>query len=249
MGNCLVTKLKESVDNDNLIIFGKEKVYSLDKTNMGAAVAALDATGWRMALEIADNHSYFTVGISSEQLQSVDEFGPDGNTAISFVNTSGSLASYYLIDVFKSSGIRGIIENIDIMQPSEKIKYLWFEQSTLQDGIMHKSSGNIEKLGTNYPNLMICSLYYLRTVTGDITKAFGKCKDLTTLNIGNSPNISGSIESMANAMLLNGRENGTYVKITLNSVVTYHGSTFAEDTVKYLVFDNGSFDLVDTQPV
>ena len=138
MNNCLVTKLKESVDNNNLPIFGSIDITLSTVYNTVTSVLESIA-GYSGTLEILDNKGYFTNLDGSE------------NYGTSFVINTSRKHIYVLCT--DSSGLltMRINHNYDITVVDSRTNYfvditIFKYQSKLTEMINmgNKAYGNIE---------------------------------------------------------------------------------------------------------
>lgn len=258
MGNCLVTKLKSVVNNDNLDTLGSVKMFLTPELSSGAYVITLNLGTMPHRISIRGNT----------------------NTALSVSNPSqGTLVDGHTIDylgiVSSSAGLRITVQNgnrttIEIDKKSDLNKLVVFSNSfpEIKNGITDLPStielidlagysgslftsdfvgfsslkllnfansfksfeGQLSNLGNLSVLESITANSNKNTITGDI-KDIGSLTHLTTFKFSGNIGISGSIEEFVAAQRLAGRtteSTGISFGWGLTNV-TFNGSTTQTD--------------------
>lgn len=229
MNECLVTKLKSSIEDDSLLKLGEVRIKIKAGTRMNfyspekdIEVRVLDGTfddGTKIAHPVngliektAMANSDIVVSlISKYDVESINYKG-DAMTDMTYMSKLKSLWS-------------GNINNFDI-SPSNILVRIGgnkYDVPEMQGITKYVNEGY-------FPNLTSFSVIdFNGAVNGasaeifDIVKCFGKCINLTT-GIFRAAPISGSIESLAAAQVANGRIEGTLTIDTRARDMTYQGN-------------------------
>lgn len=216
--NCLVTKLKAVVDNDELRKFGEfrveiKAVTSPDATNRGFTIRYPD-TGEDHVLTLKGTNAYFTDSTLTQNLGTSLTVHPAVDTDV-FVSNADAVISIpdkyniYKFDAYGSSWDRpNIIFDVDELATSPIRYFLWqgalgvygnvdglfnngyIIQINLQNNI--KVSGNIENWGNTITAVRITS----PLVTGNIAQSPMFSSILESLLIMGC-NVEGSIEALS----------------------------------------------------
>lgn len=83
-----------------------------------------------------------------------------------------------------------------------------------------------------FPKLKLLLLVNVKRVKGNIS-SFASLTSLGTLNIMETPYITGDIVQLAEAMVANGRTSGTLAVTGTNSGVTHNGESFTKKTITF----------------
>lgn len=244
MSNCILTSLKSSVNNENLPLLGKVVVVATKRSvdnsyffAMGRLTDGILNEGEtiRFVAKCLDANTELYDSISGYSGSTIDS----GSRGTSF-RINGNFDSKFEVDVVKSSYVKGVID-LNKMPYSETLLAIQVSDSLFVDSSEAKSKGSINDFKKKYPNLRYA---YIQSsgVSGDITSAFGEYTDMRKILLANSPNITGSIEGMATAMISAGKNSGTIV-FQSNSKVTYQGVVLGDGTAKDIVFSNGSYSV------
>lgn len=239
MGNCLITKLNGVVDNDNLPKYGIVKVITpyprADTLGYPLAVAAQDGAqipGYRLHIKTLDNHTYVQRHGTQEQLTGDVDLN---DWRVNVINSSNTEHSEVEICIYDSNFMFGLGYAIEDLPMSNSVLLFTTNGTSQPDGVTGSVKGDITKLKDKFPNLMAVNIGYWSGVYGDITEAFGT-SNLWDLSVNSCINITGSVESLASAMVSNGRTSGRLL-ITANGVITYNGSALANGKQVKVTFD------------
>lgn len=229
MNECLVTKLKSSIENDSLLKIGEVRIkinagekivcYSpgkdievrvLDGTFDDGTKIAYPVAGWIEKTAMSNSNIVVSL-ISKYDVESISYSG-DAMTDMTYMSNLKTLSS-------------GNINNFAI-SPSNilvKIGGNKYNVPEIQGITKYVNEGY-------FPNLTSFSVIDFNGApngslaeTFDIVKCFGKCINLTT-GIFRAAPISGSIESLAAAQVANGRKEGTLTIDTRARDMTYQGN-------------------------
>lgn len=248
MENCLVTKVKGVVDNDNLKRLGIERVFIRDKANFGYPYtvdvqAGKITTPFRFHAYTTDNHSWF----GKENNPVTGEFDT-AEWNFDVKDTSNNEDSFFDVDIYNTTMIE--LNNIDISNSqtwSGAILVLFGTWASSRTGISYTPQGNLASIAEKFPNVQNLSINYVPAgIYGDI-KELSKLINLYNLNVANQTyKIEGSINALAEGMIANGRTTGT-LEITCNGIITLN-ETIVENNVKKIVtFQNGSYTVTDPE--
>lgn len=216
--NCLVTKLKAVVDNDELRKFGEfrveiKAVSSPDATNRGFTIRYLD-TGEDHVLTLKGTNAYFTDSTLTQNLGTSLTVHPAVDTDVFVSNVDAVISipdkyNIYRFNAYGSSWDRpNIIFDVDELATSPIRYFLW--QGALGvygnvDGLFNngyiiqinlqnntKVSGNIENWGNTITSVRVTS----PLITGNIAQSpiFSSVFE-TLLFVG--CNVEGSIEALS----------------------------------------------------
>jgi hypothetical protein len=251
MGNCLVTKLKAVVNNDNLVELGYVNVIAPESIynsfyNMGNldSMYKEDGESLRFIAKTSDTEAegFFSINDIS-QGQTVDS-----NSSVTAYRWNRQYDSQFKVYIYDSTYIVGVI-NIDKMPMSNNLRIIHLLGANMKDGSFKTSTGTIDNFSNKYKNLRYFSCAYIPLI-GDIATAFGNCIKIKCINLRGTEKIVGSIEAMAAAMVSNGRTSGTLEFIS-GYAINYQGATLPDNTKKYITFnpnvENG-YTISDTNP-
>lgn len=258
--DCLVTKLKGSVDNESLEYLGffKVEVKSVEsptkftqglsvgggvkvKTADGSAMLSLNSDFSNPASEVVTTSKKYTVYfLNGNYTALVDKYAIQGFET----NPNGSMSttmsySFCLDDIAYANHGAGVRVLVCTGMKSNKPSY--FEniiKSPLSRCIL--IGGNVRgdlsafvnvNSSNNITEITLRSLPY---ATGNIS-VMGRFKTITHLNIGDSHLFEGTLESVCSGMVTAGRTSGT-MSFTSNNKVTYNGSVVGNWNVKTINF-------------
>lgn len=230
MYNCVINKIKESIDNANLKKLGIiEWTYNTIGLSEGKRTFVLGG-------EIG---SPLNVSISNES--DTTEYKLSKKGFISIVLPEASNISikidgkYYIESLGVNNGFNGFKFDVSELVYNEHLKsILQGEYYGSIDAFKDKAElvtfdindnkiyGDISSL-SNCININSINVYRNTNIYGNI-ESLGKCTKLTSLNIANTI-LNGDISNLANKMVSNGRTNGTLKIICASkNIVTYEGS-------------------------
>lgn len=187
MANCLVTKLKESVQNDNLSILGALTM------RVNAATSPTDNQR-RLQLVVEENETVKITAVGGN-------FTKDGVSMnnLTIVNADGQVSLYFDNANFKAVidnkyGIRGISTDPNSILSFDVSELVCpkVSQIALQSQL---TKGNINDM--NLPALIQTRFTNSTHITGNIS-AFNTCNSCTSLVLSDCSNISGNIDSVGN---------------------------------------------------
>lgn len=224
MKNCLVLKLKESVNNDNLPLFGIVKTLLVVDGAYSVFPGDSFNAPFKVKAKIENGHF--------ENMSSVN-IGTSIDTTVAFKATDDIYPepATLFTDVLNSTFLRGAV-NFDELQSSDTIVSVNF--NSLWNGTKsYHSSGDIKNLTKKFPNLQyIRGVSYPRAV--DITELFGTTIKMLIIDVTHSSFV-GSLEELAATQVNAGRTDGT-LSITAKNV-TYNGEKMNNST-KVITFDS-----------
>lgn len=234
MGKCLITKLKEVVDNENLVTMDtlKMKVKGVSSLPASANVIQVvmyygNSSTFRVTGEGALAENAADAQTSTDKVLVV-------NNAYTFVKNVD--CNLYVTNKNKIEKLYitpnnvGSIIHIDVSE----FKYLSSPLFTDVRLNGYSVSGDIIafKRCTRLNRLEIIA----GSCNGDIATALGNLKSLTSIKFANSSQITGSIEGLASALVTNGKTSGS-LSVTCNGIITYNGTAVSNGTVKTITFD------------
>lgn len=223
MGNCLVTKLKEVVNNNELITFGKIRTQFKDisdnLTFIGANVESNeDALLTIVGDAIWEKGQKHITYINDKQIKIEANYKYDYGQSIL---TNANSADFY-IDIDKYSLTKIIVANNNIKINLEQFAFMpslkklsGYPHSSITGNIKHLSNNTSLKVVnmastsanesiygdinvfSNMPSLTEVSLIRNSALTGDIS-SFKNCRDISILNLNYINNITGDINSLSN---------------------------------------------------
>jgi hypothetical protein len=234
MGKCLITKLKEVVDNENLVTMDTLKMTVKGVASLTPSANAItvvmyygNSSKFRVTGEGALARSAADIQTSTDKVLSVNNTmayvkNVDCNL---YVTNKNKIEKFYI----SPSNVDSII-HIDVSE----FKYL---SSPLFSDIRvngNSVSGDIIafKVCTRLTKLDIVKT----ACNGDIAAALGNLKSLTSVNVTNSSYITGSIEGLASALVANGKTSGS-LSVIGNGTITYNGTAVPNGTAKTITFD------------
>lgn len=252
MNECLVTKLKSSVNDDNLRLVGEIRVVkNSGMENNGENCYIGIASSETMEATIL-NEGYFclstgekdvTVGKTKDftsdlwvSAGSVVRIAPRYMvTRINFSRLSMDLSDLSYLEnltnlTIKGNGIKGNIESLSVSPLSD------VQITDTGDNVV----GSLESI-KDLSKLTSISINRTR-ISGDIAKCFGKSVGLSNMQIAESE-MSGSIESFVAKQISNGRTSGTvylpYAKLC--GKVTFEGLLLKDNSNVPAQSANNSF--------
>lgn len=201
MGNCLVTRLKGIVENDNLEVFGT-LVLEFEPS-------ASSITG--MAMYYKANPDGSRDGVIAE-LKGGATFA-DGSTTSIFptnnfapaINSNGKKFKLVVYDKYRLESLiipQGLIGANDI----QKVNYLNSITSLKINGGT-QFTGDME--GVVLPNCEHYLAGYSTKITGNVGKIFGKWTALAEIENHDASGVTGSVEDFVAAQIAAGRDNAT----------------------------------------
>lgn len=242
--NCLVTKLKGSVNNDNLEILGTIKVNATSEWIENKELYI----GYKTALEhhiveVADGSSHIIPEGESETVSSLDFYYPKNNRMFNL--TPGN---YNLIIPDKYDIITLKVYNIDI----NSLKYCTGLTSITIKGGRYNYTGETDKCTGDLSSLAnLTGLRYLRidsySVTGDLSAFkdytdiievdihgnftgdianFKKCVNCTQALFINAVNVSGNAENLFSGLYANGKRSGSLSFSILNTSAKFNNQSW-----------------------
>lgn len=231
MENCLVTTLRQAVDNDNLPI--------LDSIVINVVKTEEERLPEQKYLEfrLVENTSVtFTVLDGSNKIAMSETFmenNPKNRVAVT--NPSGSFKIYFVNDNYKvkvssKNNIQAFRNNIGISATKKTyIEPIYNGMSGLDNlrTLINSSSSlpfNIEILKDS-TSLVVFMSSYSPNCYGDIA-SLGDCILLETLRLTGT-SCSGNVEEIAQKQVDNGRTSGTLQILAANSNIKYNGSSIA----------------------
>ena len=233
--DCLVTKLKSTVNNDTLEVLGKIKMDVVETT--GASFGRFDVISKGEAITFKTMSGELALGFSQNDVTNnpVDELtiNPNTNKLVYYKNATYSI----LIDKYK--GIKQI-QNTGNENTTLSIDSFKYEDL---DTISFVCYGNAKVSGE------LSSISNVPKVTLHSTDVVGELNNITTINVTNislydSNNITGEIRDFANLQVQKGRISGT-LTIRCNNKITLNGTIVGNDVVKTIKFGT---DMVDPTP-
>ncbi len=251
MGNyCLVTKLKEAVQNDNLLKMGEciltartavvNNGLYLKPKNSGSLDLAFSTpvsiytADWELIESNVSSYTATTVVkialpvntdvkihiIKKGDIQSVQAIG-DVNVSFNGFDYLDSLGSLEF-------NTNGVLSNLDInfLKESDNINYV-----NIKNGV----GGDINAVSGK--NLSEFRIYNASDVYGDI-EAFSACTKITILII-NTTNITGSVDNLLDALAASGKTT-TISSLRISDKVTFSKGGAGSYSI---VFSNGTWDV------
>lgn len=218
MNNCLITQLRTSVNDDTLeylgsIVIGK-KYYTLTKDNAYSLITPID--GYTLTAQIItggflDNN--LALITDKEKLLNGDSIYIASNSKVKIYQKyyikqiSSSFSIINLNHLYNLPNLEVIYTDnsnfygtIDMLKHNTNISVIYFANTS------YTLSGNIESLSELLKLEQI--VLHKSNCTGDITKAFGKCTKLNTLDIADT-DCYGSLNEFVNTQIQYGRTTGT----------------------------------------
>lgn len=230
---CLITKFKGRVKNDELSKLGIVKVKMVSNNNILYTFATAANNGatipnYKIHAKVLDNHTYFYV--TNEDTHYTGEFTTN-SWQLNCVNESETEYSTVEINVYDSVVLFGQDYTLEKLPKSENILGLIGD-------IGGKLSvyGNLKAIKEKFPNIVAVRLNNCPYVEGDITEAFGEC-NIYVLDVPSSNKITGSIDELASTLVSNGRTSGK-LTIVVNNRLTYNGTVVGAGARAIITFDN-----------
>lgn len=229
MNNCLVTQLRTSVNDDTLDYIGSiviEKKYDIPtKDSAYSLITPID--GYTLTAQLITGSFYdnnLVLSTAKEKILTGENGGmwATNNSKIriyqkyyikiitsrfSIINLNNLYNLPYLEVIYADHS--NFYGTIDMLKHNTNIKNINFANTS------YTLSGNIESLSELLKLEQIT--LHKSNCTGDITKAFGKCTNLKTLNIADT-DCYGSLNEFVNTQIQYGRTTGT-IKIDYPSVI------------------------------
>lgn len=235
--NTLVTKLKGSVQNDNLpelgkIIFHAVKNSTIIDADKQQSIMLQFKSGGNRIIKVV---SPGAVGLDPATVdQSTDtELGLGTSyTKVAFKNENYKITidSKYLLSSFigrAESNKKNIFDvNLEQFSGASQLEYLSVSRFT-------NVTGSVMNLA-NCP-LIDCAMTDNAGINGDLT-AFAKCTGLTALRLAWT-SVRGEINDLAAAQVANGRTSGTLLIIP-SAFITLNGIVIEENVGKTITFDS-----------
>lgn len=255
MNECLVTKLKASVNDSNLQVLGELILAKKDSAtpSVNNHYCFIQSTV-PITIEIL-NDGYFCKNNSTEKDETASKIKSFEAGDINLYISIGS--KFRIIQRYGITAIRGeaMAANLsdftymnglhtldligDTIEGSIEVLNGYKIQSARLTGTKNKIYGSIN--GIDFENATSVDLDS-KNITGDITTAFGNSINLTNMGIAES-GISGSIEELVNAQIAARRSTGTikipWVKAVRN--VTYKGIALSANSEVPAANDNNAF--------
>lgn len=203
MGNCLVTKLKQSINSNDLEVFGKitYKVSTVANPTTSTQVAPkFKLTGGQITLTIIGDGHF---------------------TDSTFIDDLGKTQTVW-------AGATRYLSNGDYLLVVDKYDTRITEQMFIPQG---SACYPMNIADYKYlTNLTVLSYGDYNTVTKGNIAELGNLHNLTTLQGRLNPNVTGSIEGLVEAMWDggNGRTSGNLVANVHSGGVTFKGASYSE---------------------
>lgn len=242
MGNCLVTKLKGSVDNDNLTVLGSLK-FSVDIRD-GGHIANF--------VRSKDNSVEYTVEIISPGVTITSVEGPGAKQIDSkkgivryyndklYLSGAGSSVNVMISSKYDIDTIQSLSKSNGIEIKLSELKYCK-NLTTLDLNSYWNATGDIEELSL-CSKLEQANIAWNEGTFGNIEKAFGTLTNLSLIGIANTVSvIDGDLKQFVQAQINAGRTscNG----ITFNSMQYVKALTMNGTNINYITGINTNYTL------
>lgn len=264
MGNCLVTKLKSNVNNPTLRELGAFRMQVIEGTITDNAQQMLGITAGADAVTVK------VVGTTPRLAESYEGLSNPLMSITVPANTTKNIwlqNATYEIEISDKYSITSLavvgdkpkkifgcdlseleyctaltIINVDTAGFTEDIKNLSKLTALVSLTLTNNAvSGDIASLATltNVTNMKIGST----NISGTLTGIAPLVTNLTEIWLQDTT-VSGSLESLAEAMIANGKTSGR-LRIICNLYITYQGNVIGPDQ-RYINFSNGSYTVTNS---
>lgn len=269
--DCLVTKLKGSVDNESLEYLGffKVEVKSVESPTNITQVLGFGTVG--VKVKTADGSAMLSLNSDFSNPQSEVVTTP-GNTSVYFLNGNyTALVAKYTFKGFDTCP-NGINEDVYVSYSLclDDIAYANYGAGVMTlvcSGMKSTKPSYFENIiksplsrcylfggdvrgdlsafvnVNSANNITEMVLRSLRYATGNIS-VMGRFKTIKDLNFGDSPLFEGTLESVCSGMVTAGRASGT-MRFISNAKITYNGSIIGNWNAKGIKFGT---DMIDPTP-
>lgn len=234
--NTLVTKLKGSVQNDNLPELGKISFRAVKKETISRpdnqqTIMLQFKSGENRKIKVVPPGAVGFDPATVDQSTDTELVIGTSYVKVAFKNESYKITiDKYLLSSFvgrAASGAIGIFDvNLEQFSGAPQLEYLNVARFT-------KATGSVMNLA-DCP-LIECKLTDNAGINGDLI-AFAECTGLTTLSLAWT-SVRGEINDLAAAQVANGRTSGT-LSITTSAYITLNGVAVDENIVKTITFDS-----------
>lgn len=233
MYKCLVTKLKESVDNPNLPKFG-EITFSVNSSSTPEGqVLRFETEGVTLDIPSGFNRpdsTHLASGVYSVKAYSKYDMTKlvVGDSGISY-SVSDLQYSLNLTDLrLYSLGSSVVAANVSVLSNMTKLTNLVLTIPV---------TGNLSSL-SGLVNMLSADIVEVSTLTGDIS-VLGTWIKCNQFNFSSSPNLSGTLEGLCSAIMTNGRTTGTINFRGNGSTISFHGVVIPLNSYRYIRYLNG----------
>lgn len=235
---CLITKFKGRVQNDELPKLGIVKVKMASGKNIlyHLAIAADNGAtvpNYKFHAKVLDDHTYFYV--TNKDTHYIGEFTTN-SWQLNCVNESETECSTVEINVYDSVVLFGQGYTLEKLPKSENILGLIGDFVPPISSVIPTVYGNLKTIKEKFPNIVAVRLNNCPYVEGDITEAFGEC-NIYVLDVPFSDKITGSINELASTLVSNGRTSGKLI-IEVNNRLTYNGTVVGAGKKATITFNN-----------
>ena len=261
MRNCLVTKLKENLDNPNLRKLGEIilKMNQVETPTSETSVLTISNYTAEPCIVSVSNGGAFVLDYSdineqSKHLTSIEiSEGTVSSRTLYFINADFDIhiSNKYVVSdlVFGFySNIGGSYNEFMFMSALNIVNFQGapyfsgdvndlFDNGTIVSGIFTYIRTSRLKLSSIAKNTNATSLIMGGSDIQDDIAILAPLKSLATLNVGGTE-VFGTVESLAEGMIAAGRTSGTLAITADSTQVTYNGSSFTTVTI---TFSNGSY--------
>lgn len=215
MGNCLKNTLKGSVNNDNLPVFGFQKVAFTAEQNYGYEIYVTGFTDAKIKAAIIKD------GVFSYQGSEYSDIDVQGWNVT--VTPEAGKVCYFNVDITKSTYLTGsfILNQGAWSETVQGIELLLGN---------YDNCGSTDGITKRYKNLKVLIAKNTK-ITGNITDFIG-CDDLIWLNFANTY-VEGSLDALLSGILTNKPDRTGTLKIYGNNVITYksNGDGTGDDVI------------------